>query len=53
MNPHWLPVASAEVGVAQLQAGQSNPRITQYHEGTNIVSGPLTASIGGGAIEGS
>ena len=36
MNPHWLPVATAEVGVAQYPAGQSNPRITQYHEATNL-----------------
>lgn len=36
MNPHWLPVATAEVGVAQYPAGQSNPRITQYHEVTNL-----------------
>lgn len=32
----WLPIALAEVGVAQFPAGQSNPRITQYHEGTDI-----------------
>jgi uncharacterized protein (TIGR02594 family) len=36
MNPHWLLVATAEVGVAQFPAGQSNPRITQYHEVTNL-----------------
>ena len=32
----WLAIATAEIGVAQFPAGQSNPRITQYHEGTNI-----------------
>ncbi len=32
----WLPVARAEIGVAQFPAGLSNPRITAYHEGTNI-----------------
>jgi NAD(P)H dehydrogenase (quinone) len=32
----WLPIALAEIGIAQFPAGQSNPRITQYHEGTNI-----------------
>jgi len=36
MNTPWLSVAVAEVGVGQYPAGQSNPRITQYHEGTNI-----------------
>lgn len=32
----WLAVARQELGVAQFPAGQSNPRITQYHEHTNI-----------------
>lgn len=32
----WLAIATAEIGVAQFPAGQSNPRITQYHKGTNI-----------------
>ena len=32
----WLAIATAEIGVAQFPAGQSNPRITQNHEGTNI-----------------
>ena len=32
----WFPIALAEIGVAQFPVGQSNPRITQYHEGTNI-----------------
>lgn len=35
-NVPWLAVAIAEVGVAQYPPGRSNPRITQYHEGTNI-----------------
>jgi uncharacterized protein (TIGR02594 family) len=36
MSPSWLVVAVAEIGVAQFPAGQSNPRITTYHEGTTI-----------------
>ena len=32
----WFPIAHGETGVAQAPAGQSNPRITQYHEGANI-----------------
>ncbi len=32
----WLSIALSEIGVAQFPAGQSNPRITGYHEGTNI-----------------
>ena len=32
----WFPIAHGEIGVVQFPAGQSNPRITQYHEGTNI-----------------
>jgi uncharacterized protein (TIGR02594 family) len=36
MNPLWLSVAAAEVGVAQYPAGRSNARISEYHEGTNI-----------------
>jgi uncharacterized protein (TIGR02594 family) len=36
MNPPWLAIAAAEIGVAQFPAGRSNPRITEYHEGTNI-----------------
>lgn len=35
-NPAWLQVAFAELGVAAYPAGSSNPRITAYHEGTNI-----------------
>lgn len=36
MDPSWMSIAFAEGGVAQCPAGQSNPRITEYHEGTNI-----------------
>lgn len=36
MQPNWLAVARAEMGVASYPAGQSNPRITEYHHGTNI-----------------
>jgi uncharacterized protein (TIGR02594 family) len=35
-TPPWLTVARAEIGVAQYPPGQSNPRITEYHEHTNI-----------------
>lgn len=34
--PPWLNVASAERGVSAYPVGASNPRITEYHEGTNI-----------------
>ncbi len=36
MNAPWLPIAIAELGVAQYPAGQSNPRITGYHHGTKL-----------------
>jgi uncharacterized protein (TIGR02594 family) len=36
MHPPWLEAAFVELGVAQAPLGQSNPRITEYHEGTNI-----------------
>ncbi|RJF95344.1 TIGR02594 family protein [Noviherbaspirillum saxi] len=36
MEAPWLPVAFAEVGVAQFPEGNSNPRIMEYHEYTNI-----------------
>ena len=36
MSPAWMAVATRELGVAQFPAGQSNPRITEYHAGTNI-----------------
>ncbi len=32
----WLPFAMAESGVRTWGAGESNPRITAYHAGTNI-----------------
>ncbi|MED5617694.1 TIGR02594 family protein [Ideonella sp. BN130291] len=34
--PPWMPIAWAERGVAAWPAGCSNPRIVQYHAGTNI-----------------
>jgi uncharacterized protein (TIGR02594 family) len=36
MTPSWMAFAVAELGVAEYPVGQSNPRITEYHEGTNI-----------------
>ena len=35
-SDHWVKVAYEECGIKVLAAGQSNPRITQYHQGTNI-----------------
>lgn len=32
----WMSVAFAEVGVNTYPPGQSNPRVTEYHEHTNI-----------------
>ena len=32
----WLPFAMAELRVRAFGPGASNPRITEYHEGTNI-----------------
>lgn len=34
--PRWLEIAFAEVGVSTHPPGSSNPRITEYHSGTNI-----------------
>ena len=34
--PPWLAIARMETGVAQYPAGQSNSRITEFHEHTNI-----------------
>jgi len=34
--PPWLAVARRETGIAQYPPGQSNPRITEYHEHTDI-----------------
>ncbi len=36
LEPPWLPIARAEVGVCAHPPGSSNPRITEYHGGTNI-----------------
>ena len=36
MKPSWMSVAEAEMGVKNFPVGRSNPRITQYHQGTNI-----------------
>lgn len=35
-NPKWLVVAERELGVRKFSKGSSNPRITEYHQGTNI-----------------
>ena len=35
-EPPWLAVARAELGVRSHPPGSCNPRITAYHEGTNI-----------------
>ena len=35
-EPPWLRLARAEAGVRPYALGASNPRITQYHEGTSI-----------------
>ena len=35
-TPRWLEIAFGEVGVSAFAPGSSNPRITEYHEGTNI-----------------
>ena len=32
----WMSIASAEIGVRAFGPGQSNPRIVEYHDGTNI-----------------
>jgi len=32
----WMSVAFAEVGVSTYPPGQSNPRVTEYHDHTNI-----------------
>ena len=34
--PPWMRIARSELGVTACAPGQSNPRITEYHEGTNI-----------------
>lgn len=35
-NRPWMSIAEGEIGVRTLSEGQSNPRITEYHQGTNI-----------------
>lgn len=35
-RPPWMPIATAEIGVCTFAPGQSNPRITAYHEHTSI-----------------
>ena len=35
-EPKWIVVAKAEIGVKRFSMGTSNPRITEYHRGTNI-----------------
>lgn len=32
----WMTIARAEMGVRTFGAGESNPRITEYHDHTNI-----------------
>lgn len=32
----WMRVARGEIGVRSFPAGSSNPRVTEYHAGTNI-----------------
>lgn len=34
----WMPIASQETGITTFAVGHSNPRITEYHAGTNIAS---------------
>jgi|SRR5688572_27196454 len=38
LDPPWLAIARAEVGVRMYPPGSSNPRITEYHADTNIAS---------------
>lgn len=35
-EPSWMKVARAEQGIRTFGTGNSNPRITEYHSGTNI-----------------
>ena len=35
-GPRWLEVAFGEIGVTAYPEGSNNPRITEYHAGTNI-----------------
>lgn len=36
MHVDWLKIAEAEIGVKTFPTGSTNPRITEYHQGTNI-----------------
>jgi uncharacterized protein (TIGR02594 family) len=36
LDTPWMPIARAELGVRNFPVGASNPRITEYHAGTNI-----------------
>jgi len=33
---NWVSIAKEEIGVRRFPKGQSNPRLEQYHQGTNI-----------------
>ena len=35
-QPTWMEIAISEQGVRPYATGESNPRITEYHAGTNI-----------------
>ncbi len=35
-HPPWLRIASMEIGVTSHPVGQSNPRITEYNNATNL-----------------
>ncbi|MDB5894864.1 MAG: hypothetical protein JWQ88_2395 [Rhodoferax sp.] len=36
LHPPWLAVAALETGVRTFPAGTSNPRVTEYHDCTNL-----------------
>lgn len=36
MTERWMAVAEGEIGIKTFADGESNPRITEYHNGTNI-----------------
>ena len=38
----WMLVAAGEKGVHTFPPGQSNPRVTAYHAGTNIAGYDLS-----------
>lgn len=35
-KPLWIKTAEQELGVKTFSVGKSNPRISEYHQGTNI-----------------